>query len=224
MVIYRFTLGHGESIQFEVNRRRCFVPQGDQAPHASWTELAYHRCSHCALSPAAHRYCPVALDLEPIAAQFKHVISYTKARVDVLAPERQYAKECDVQTGLRSLLGLVMATSACPILAPFRALAASHLPFATLEETLFRTVGAYLLRQYFVYQAGGTPDLDLRGLHQFYQNLHDLNRCFTNRLVAASEQDANLNALYSLLCVAEGVSFSLDDHLQELRQVFLGGQ
>jgi len=220
MVIYRFTLGGGETVQFAVNRRRSFDTQADQAEHGLWTQLSFFQCTHCPLAPAQYRHCPVALDLEPITLEFKRVISHTRVRVEVLAPERVYVKDCDVQTGLRSLLGLVMATSSCPILTPFKGLAASHLPFATMEETLFRTVGAYLLRQYFVYQAGGAPDLDLRGLDQFYQHLHILNRCFCNRLVAASEQDANLNALYSLLCVAEGVSFSLEENLQELRQIF----
>lgn len=224
MVTYRFTFGSGESVEFHIDLARTFDARADAADAPAWTRLEFRQCSHCPLSTGQCRHCPVAVDLAPVVQRFKDVISHTQARIEVIAPERTYTKECDVQTGLRSLLGLVMATSACPIMTPFKGQAASHLPFATLDETVVRTVGAYLLRQYFVHRSGGTPDLDLRGLQRSYDEVRELNRCFSDRLAAASEQDANMNALYSLLCVAEGVSSSLDEKLQELRVVFVPSQ
>jgi hypothetical protein len=94
------------------------------------------------------------------------------------------------------------------------------LPFSNLEETLFRTAGAYLIKQYFVYKEGGVPDLELSGLDHLYQQLQIVNRCFKGRLDTAFAKDSNLNAIGSLLYVAVGVSYSLEDNLLELKSRF----
>jgi hypothetical protein len=142
------------------------------------------------------------------------------AHIEVVTQERTYSKETDAQTGLRSLLGLIMATSGCPVLSQLKGLASSHLPFANLEETLFRTAGAYLIKQYFIHKDGGTPDLDLTGLDHLYRELQTVNRCFKGRLDTAFSKDSNLNAIGSLLYVAVGVSYSLQDNLMELKALF----
>ncbi len=77
-----------------------------------------------------------------------------------------------------------------------------------------------MLRQYFVFRAGGQPDLELRGLHELYRQLNTVNQCFQSRLQHASAKDANLNAVGSLLYLALGVSLSLEDQLEELKRHF----
>ena len=141
--------------------------------------------------------------------------------MEVTTPERTYVKQCDVQTGLRALMGLVMATSGCPVLSKLKGLAHYHLPFATVEETTFRTVSLYLLRQYFVQRDGGVPDLALRGLLTYYEELQDLNQAFQNRLRAASARDANLNAINSLFSLAAVVAIALEENLETLRATLL---
>ena len=128
-------------------------------------------------------------------------------------------KRTDAQTGLRALFGLVMATSGCPILARLKGLARTHLPFSTMEETIFRTVGAYLIQQFLIHKKGGEPDWELKGLNLLYEQLQEVNRCFKARIDAASEQDANMNALGSLIYLAMGVSFSLEAQLQEIQHL-----
>ena len=128
-------------------------------------------------------------------------------------------KRTDAQTGLRALFGLVMATSGCPILSRLRGLARTHLPFSTMEETIFRTVGAYLIQQFLIQKNGGEPDWELKGLYLLYEQLQEVNRCFKARIDAASEQDANMNALGSLIYLAMGVSFSLEAQLQEIQHL-----
>jgi len=220
MIHYRFTLENGAIHQFQVDRNRSYTRVEDTAENAPWTKLDFNQCQNCPLSPNSCRHCPAAVDMQQIASQFAAIQSYTKARIEVVTPERTYVKDSDVQTGLRSLLGLVMATSGCPILSQFRGLAQSHVPFATMEETLFRTVGAYLLKQYFVYKSGGRPDLEMRGLENFYQEIQSVNQCLNTRLVSASENDANLNAIVSLTYVSMGVSYSLEENLKELSALF----
>jgi hypothetical protein len=89
-----------------------------------------------------------------------------------------------------------------------------------MDETLFRTVAAYLLKQYFLHKSGGSPDWDMEGLDRFYQAVQTVNQCLNDRLAAASENDANLNAIVSLTYVSMGVTYSLEDNLADLKKLF----
>lgn len=220
MIEYRFFLPENRSIQLTVDRQRQGAALPQSEPPAAWTRLECNQCPNCPLKSVQWPHCPAALDLAQITAHFGDLLSFAQARVEVITPERTYVKDCDVQTALRSLLGLAMATSACPVLSQFRALAETHLPFSTLEETLFRTTSAYLLKQYFVHQAGGIPDWNLTGLEAFYEELQQVNRCLKSRLDSAFAKDANLNAIGSLLYVSMGVSYSIGEKLAELRDQF----
>ncbi len=220
MIEYRFFLPENRSIHLTVDRQRQGAALPQPEPPAAWTRLECHQCPNCPLKSDQWPQCPAALDLAQITAHFGDLLSFAQARVEVITPERTYVKECDVQTALRSLLGLAMATSACPVLSQFRALAVTHLPFSTLEETLFRTTSAYLLKQYFIHQTGGIPDWNLRGLEAFYEELQQVNRCLKSRLDSAFAKDANLNAIGSLLYVSMGVSYSIGEKLAELRDRF----
>lgn len=220
VIHYTFRLADGRSFQFPVDRNRVFSQDRDREPHADWTRLDFHQCSNCPLSRDDYRHCPAAVDLEPLASAFGDIASVAKVTVEVRAPERTYLKECDAQTGLRALLGLLMSTSACPILRRLRVLAATHLPFASLEETTFRFCGAYLIRQYFELKDGRTPDWEMTQLISFFQELQTLNKCFKNRLNAAVAEDSQLNALGTLFYIALGLQMSVEDNLQDIRHYF----
>jgi hypothetical protein len=220
MISYRFILENGSTFDIQVDRKRVYTPAIDQAPHANWTRLEFNRCDNCPLPPGSVRHCPAAVDMEKIATQFSRLSSFEKLRVEVVSPERSYGLNTDLQTVLRSLLGLVMATSGCPILSQFRGLASFHLPCSTMDETLFRTVAAYLLKQYFLHKSGGAPDWDMVGLDRFYQAVQTVNQCLNDRLSSASENDANLNAIVSLTYVSMGVTYSLEDNLADLQKLF----
>jgi hypothetical protein len=71
-------------------------------------------------------YCPVARNLARVADHFKDEKSFRKATVFVKSPERFYGKQTDLQTGLQSLFGLIMSTSACPHMEFLRRLAKFH--------------------------------------------------------------------------------------------------
>jgi hypothetical protein len=232
-VEYVFALPEGREHRFTVDLHRPSTARGKpgRAPGSSraqggsrlpvWTELGSHRCSNCTLDPGVDSHCPPAVDSLEILDAFKDAISYTSCRVRVRTAEREYSKSCDMQTALRSLLGLVMATSGCPQLSSLRGMAMSHLPFATLAETVYRTTTHHLLKQFFVNRAGGKADLDLSELGTLYEELQVVNSSFLERVRAATERDASLNALLNLLSVSMMVGFSLDDGLLELEGLFL---
>ncbi|WCJ58492.1 hypothetical protein NXS98_12255 [Fontisphaera persica] len=222
-ITYTFTLQSGEVHQFDVHLERGMPPAHPNRAYAPWTRLEFQQCTNCPLKSDRFPYCPTAVDLEQIAHRFSSIKSFEKARVEVRTPDRTYTKHCDVQTGLRALLGLIMATSACPISSQLKGLAHYHLPFASIEETLFRVVGAYLIKQYFVQQAGGQPDWTLASLDRYYRDLQELNTCFKGRLDAASDKDANLNAICSLNFLSIAVASGVEDQLDRLQPRFFGG-
>lgn len=222
MIEYRFLFEGMAPLRFQVQLDRAEPTPSSAGPHSDWTRLCTHQCPGCTLKPSAHAYCPTAVDLEPIIEQFKGVFSYQTVTVEVVTPQRNYSKTCDVQTGLRSLIGLIMSTSRCPWYSQLRGLAQSHLPFANMEETLFRVTGAYLMQQYFEARSGGKADLLLKDLEQLYQGLWQANQSFKERLQLASTNDANINAIGALSMISQGVSFSLQEDLSRIQEHFWG--
>lgn len=220
LVQYRFTLNDGRVLDFQVDRKRVFDSKRDQTEHAAWTRLDFHQCENCPLRTDQFKHCPAAVDLEPVTARFSDIFSHEKVKVEVRTPERSYVHECDAQTGLRALLGLIMSTSACPILSQMRVLATMHLPFASMQEITFRFCGAFLIRQFLESKDGRVPDWEMTGLLDYFQELQTLNECFKERLESAVTKDSNLNAMGTLFYVALGMQMSLEENLEEFRQFF----
>jgi len=220
MISYRFILDDGRTIEFNVDLDRPGACSSGFEDAPEWTRLEFNQCPNCPLKIGEKSLCPVAKDIRDVTERFSEIVSFERATVEVITPDRTYLKKCDVQTGLRSLLGLIMATSACPVLSQFKGLSYFHLPFATLEENLFRTVSAYLLKQYFAYKEGFSPDLDLIGLSNFYEGLQSVNRYLKKRMDAASKQDANLNAVGTLVLISASVNDALETRLSDLHKKF----
>jgi hypothetical protein len=220
--VFLFADGSERSFKVDLDRVSPALPRSSAQPF--WTALEFNQCPNCPLRVANGDRCPPAADLEDVINVFKNVVSYDEVTVRVVSAERTCLKQCDVQTGLRALVALIMSTSGCPVLSRLRGLAQIHLPFASMQETTFRTVGAYLLGQYFVAQEGGRPDWNLKGLAQYMEELQLVNRTFKRRLDAAAQQDASLNALGTLVYVAMGVADSIDYQLNDLKDVQLSRQ
>jgi hypothetical protein len=216
MVEYEFTLADGRVHRFVVGGDDPGPTTSELPP---WTLLTFHQCSNCPLSSETSPRCPAAVDVFRIAERFADKLSYERVHVRVQRGGRTYEIDCDVQTALGSLLGLVMASSGCPILGQLRGLARFHLPFAEFEETLFRTVSLYLLRQYFVARDGGVPDFELAGLAALYDDLQQVNRAFKRRIEGVSPRDASINAVTLLFSLSALVSLSLEGGLDQLRQL-----
>ncbi len=215
MFRYHFSLEEGRVFSVTVDPDKSDAP----AKLPSWTALEDHTCTNCPLDPA-DALCPAAVDLVEVVEAFANVASTARVLVRVSGPERTYEKACDAQVALGSLVGLVMAMSACPILRKMRPMAKTHLPFANVDETIVRTTSMYLLEQHLIERDGGEPDYALDGLRDLYGELHVLNTCFAKRLGAAAQEDANLNAVARLFSLSALVSLSLDDGLKASRGVF----
>ncbi len=220
MIQYTFNLKSGKVLRFEIDPDRVYSREEDEKPHAGWTKLGFHQCDNCPLSAEKTQHCPPAVDLQKVIEDFSEISSVETARVEVKSPQRETWKECDVQTGLNSMMGLLMATSGCPVLSHLKNLANFHLPFSTYEDTLFRTVGGYLIKQFFICKRGGKPDMDLKGLDDFYRALGVVNSCFVERINATAKEDASSNAVVIYWSISSIVNASIEDQLMNEKKLF----
>lgn len=188
------------------------------SPH--WTELDFHRCPNCLLEADAHAHCPLALCMTDLIANCSAIISHETVRVTVITPERTITKQTTAQHGLSSIMGLIMPTSGCPHTSYFRPMARFHLPFATAEETIYRSTSMYLLAQYFSHKKGDHVDHDLQMLKEIYRNLHIVNQEFVKRLRAGTAEDSSVNALILLDLFTETLPLVIEKSLAEIRYLF----
>ena len=224
-ITYEFIIDTGEVFSFDIDPNQSKnTGRTVNKDSASWTSLEYHKCENCPLKPEEHPQCPVSLDIEEVAHKFSALLSWKKAEVWVHTEERSYHKKCDIQTGLRSMLGLMMALSMCPVLSQLKPLAASHLPFATFQETVSRVVGNYLIRQFLNNRNGGEPDWSLQELKAMYKELVTVNFSMLERIRAACEEDANMNAISIFFSMASIVNMALEEQLDEMQEQFIAGK
>ena len=219
--LYTFQFPDNTEKQFEVrlNAKTLELVNKKDLPKPAWTKLKYKQCEHCPLGDE-HEYCPVAVNLSALVESFKDSISYESTNVRVQTNERIFEKMTTVQKGLSSIVGIYMVTSDCPVMDKLRPMVRFHLPFGTMEETVYRAVSMYLTAQYLLMRKGKTPDWDLTKLVEIYRAVNHVNRGIANRLASASEEDANTNAVVILSAYAEMIPFSIERHLAELEYIF----
>ncbi len=196
-------------------------PVREEEPIPEWAKLNFAKCGSCPLADKDYKYCPTARSLVDVVEFFADLPSYEEVEVIVETPKRIISAQTTVQLGLRSLMGLLMPISGCPILMKLKPMTFTHLPFSSIEETTYRAVSMYLLNQYFSHRFGGEASFDLEGLRQIYKELHDVNLDFLQRLRSASRTDANLNSLVSLDVFTIAIPRSIDNQLEKLMPLFM---
>ncbi|MGV1098339.1 DUF6901 family protein [Thiovibrio sp. JS02] len=184
-----------------------------------WTALSFCQCAGCPL-PAATPDCPAAANLAPIVKRFDRLLSFDKVLLEVTTEERLCRQATTAQKAICSLLGLVIATSACPCTAFFKPMARFHLPLASEEETIFRATATYMLSQYFVNNSGETADFNLSGLQKIYLKIQEVNMGMAKRLRHAAKTDSSINAIVLLDMYAKALPYVIKQSLEELRYLF----
>jgi len=212
---YSFSFDDGSRIGMDVQLNDVDLSFQNPSPAElpEWTRLEYLQCPNCPLNPAEVSHCPVAVNLVHVSDLFKNMVSHRNAVVSIRTKERTYIKECGVQEGLGALLGIIMASSGCPILDKLRPMVRTHLPFASLRENLYRAVSMYILSQHVRERKGLDTRYDLSGLMEIYESVSDVNHAMSNRMRAHFEEDANVNALVVLNCMAQYTAITLEDGL-----------
>jgi len=224
IIEYFFDFDDKKQLHFQVDLDRQFDFKQDLSTAPEWTKLNNNKCSNCPLKIDEFSHCPAALDLDKVIREFQQTPAITKLRVTVVTPEREYAKRLSLEEGVRALMGLIMATSACPVFNTLRPNARHHLPFASREESVLRSASLYLMNQYLVAQEGGEPDWELKGLIKTNEQLQLVNHAFWQRTMTAFQSDANSKALLGFFTLSSNMSASLQSQLVKMKNVFYSGQ
>jgi hypothetical protein len=222
-IAYTFRLPDGTERRFAVRLDAdtlASVPaEGGNRP--PWTRLKYYQCANCPLGDEVE-HCPVAVSLSTVVESFKDAVSFEDTTVTVETAERTYEKKTTLQKGLSSIIGIYMVTSNCPIMDRLRPMVRFHLPFASVEETIYRAVAMYLVAQYFRMRKGEKPDWELAHLADIYREIGMVNEGMTARLRHASTEDASVNALTILSTQGGMIPMYLEDSLAEMEHWFRG--
>ena len=221
-VQYRFITADGDRQTFDlkIDPRTMELVDGRPLRIPAWTDLAFHQCPHCPLTPQTHPQCPLALSLVSIVNSSGDLTSYDRIRVEVTTTDRFVSQDTSAQKGISSMMGLIIATSGCPHTATFKPMARFHTPLASVEETVYRAASMYLLAQYYLIQEGHAGDLKLEGLTRIYRNVQIINESIAARLRAGSQTDSSVNALILLDMYARHLPIVIEDSLRDLRYLF----
>lgn len=226
-VEYCFKLLSGDEKQFhfELCADSLELTRAPSRDLPSWTQLTRNQCSNCPLDAARHTHCPVAASLVEVVETFRDGVSYEEADIQVRYLDREYRKQTPLQYGVSSLMGLLMVTSGCPVLAKLRPMVHTHLPFASVRETLYRILSMYLLAQYFIREEGGTPDWNLENLPHMFEEISLVNKSFCQRLMEVTRtSDAVNNALVNLDCFAVLTTLPAGSHMTDIKEMFQAWQ
>ena len=205
-------------IQLDPETMNCVCEPRDSYPR--WVALDYHQCENCPLSLDEFPNCPLAELLPDFVDTFADRISFEEVNIEVETEFRSYTGKTSLQDSLRSLMGIFMAGSGCPHLKPLRPMLLTHLPLASNRETAFKAVSMYLLAQYLREKHGQEPDWEMTQLSEIYQQIHDVNVGFSQRLSAVSPGDANVNSIIKLDLFTFTVPQAIENQLEEFEPYF----
>ncbi|MBI5243170.1 MAG: hypothetical protein HY922_05710 [Elusimicrobia bacterium] len=225
LLTYRFTLKDGSVREFPVRLDPTTLDAlpKERPSWPEWTRLSANRCPVCPLKESAHPNCLAAMNVIEVVEAFKDCLSTEEAFVEVFTKTRAFSKRASLAEGVSALMGVLMPTSGCPVLAKLKPNVLTHLPFATVQETIFRTLAMYLLAQFFIDRRGGRADWKLEELGKLIEDVRIVNKNFCERFYQACLKDVNVNALVHLDCFA-GLSASAAqkgvDRLSPIEKLF----
>ena len=221
-IIYEYKFSNNTLKRFDLllDKENLALVSGKSGNSPAWARLDFHQCANCPLNTTLSPNCPVAANLSGITQEFSGVTAADQAAVTVIVKERTYFKATSIQEGLSPLLGIIMTTSGCPVMEPLKPMVRYHLPFASLDETVFRMVSLFLVAQVIRGRAGKEPEWDLEGLSRIYAEVKKLNKDFGQRMIAAARSDANVHALVKLNVFAVMVPVVAENMLKEITPYF----
>jgi hypothetical protein len=213
--IFKFFDGSSTTAEIYLDPKTldCTMPVDDPP---GWARLSFNQCPNCPLKEDEHPYCPISSNISHLINLFGDFSSSETAHVIVMTKQRDFSKSTTVREGLTSILGIYMVTSGCPVMEKLKPVVRYHLPFSSLEESVFKVVSMYLLIQYFLRKKGKRPDWDLVKLENIYDQVRMVNAGISGRLKNAAKKDASLTALSNLDNLASLVPFVIDETLDKI--------
>lgn len=220
-IAYTFTFPDGRpDLEFIVllDRETLIALPPEGSVEREWTKLEFCKCSICPLTSVAN--CPIAFNISGVIEAFSPSHSFDQVEIRVEVEERTYLKRDSIQEGLRSILGIFMAASGCPHMDLLKPMVRFHLPFASIEETVFRHVTNYLLSRYFECSGGKGHDVDLARLGIKNDDVDIVNRGIYDRIRDITRSDANKNALIILNTLGKLLQLEIEENLKQLQYLY----
>ncbi len=218
--VFRLEDGKEEVFLLSFDKRSMKLHTIPTPPYPHWVQLNFHQCPHCPLKQKVVPHCPAALALSGVINSFDGTNSYDPVHLTVETELRTVMQHTTAQRAIGSLMGLLIAMCDCPHSDFLRPMARFHLPLSDEIETLYRVTSMYLLAQYFVSGEGGTPDLELTGLVQYYEQLQQVNFGLADRLREATRTDSSINAIVCLDVFTRTVPRAIAAFLEEIKPLF----
>jgi hypothetical protein len=218
-------LDSNKKTEYSINIDRKTVvlqPENDSKP--AWAKLEDHQCENCPFNKKEQPLCPIAKNLADVTDCFKDEFSYAPVKVVVETEERSYFRNASLQEGLFSIFGIIMATSGCPHLDFLKPMGRYHLPFSTVDETLFRSTASFLLGQYIFNEKDTKDDkkrYGLKPLFAHYAEVSKVNRGIIARINSIANKDADKNAIVILENFAQIISMEINSNLESLEYLFV---
>lgn len=206
-------------IEIELDGETLNLVKPAVAEIPEWTTFKKLDCSQAGTC-AAGQYCRIAANLAYVVKKFDGVWSYNEMDVLLETENRSYAKHTTAQRALGSLLGIIMTTSGCEPMEFLKPMTRFHLPFSSLDETIYRVAGMYLLGQHFRRKRGLEPDWTLSKLTDMYARIDQVNSNLVKRLQSATKVDSSMNAVIVLDSFSKMLPFSLMDELANMENLF----
>ena len=217
---FSFPGGNVEKFELILDEATVSLINFNAVQRPFWAQLSHKQCKCCPLDEDKTPYCPIAVNIAELVDRFKDRLSIEECLVKCVTPERTYSKETSVTEGLYSILGIVMATSDCPVMSFYKPMARFHLPFSSTQETLFRSASVYLLQQYFEHKRGQKPDLELHELGNQLKKVQQVNTGTLARIRSVSKKDADSNAIIILDSFSQILSMAIEGSLSSLEYLF----
>lgn len=218
---YLFSLDDGQNLKYilQLDKKKKIMLNPPNVPEEFdyWVKLSFNKCENCPLNEEENPVCPVARNIIGMVTTFQDNISYEKTSVAVQTSQRSYYKKTDLQNGLMSMFGLMMATSGCPHFHFLAPMAVFHLPFASTDETLVRAMSFFLLREYLT-----NPDkpIDLDKLQTAYDEIDTVNHGIIKRIRSLNPGDAEQNAITILDTFTQIFSIEYQMGMETLKEIF----
>ena len=203
-----------------IDKETLQIQTPEKSHETQWSKLSFYKCSNCPLNTENHKNCPIAYNLSALFDEFQNVYSTEKVKITVKTEERVYSKESTVQQGLRSIFGIFMAASGCPNMNVLKSMVRFHLPFASVEETIYRHVSNYLLSQYYAFLEGKKVDFSFEELKKQNKLVDEVNCGMCKRFENVGEGDVARNALTILNVGGLMLNMELESGVDSLKYLF----
>jgi len=214
---YQIKSETGEQLSFNVQNHKDLDPQelNSYSDLPDWVKLEFHQCTICPYKSENITFCPAAFELQDVIQQCSDCISHERVELSRLAKEGTVTTETDMQRALFAVIGEKAISSGCIILNSRQWSLGYYSMFTTPENLFYRSISSYLMRQFFASPDNCNPDL--KGHLDYLDEVINVFGSLLQRIRGESSQDANNNALASIVMSGQLLRHQRDDWLDELK-------